>query len=68
MASLAGLVPHSRQLSGCFANDHFIDVAPNPLFSGLDGAHDGMVDVAIMFGSVFVLGGIAATDIAAGHT
>jgi hypothetical protein len=50
-----------------FAHNCFVDVAPDPFFSGLDRAHDGMVDVMEVFGGVFVLGGIAATHMAARH-
>src|SRR5580693_4647824 len=50
-----------------FAGNHFVDVAPNPLFSGLDRAHHGMVGVMKMFGGMFVLRRITATHIPADH-
>jgi hypothetical protein len=50
-----------------FACNHFVDVAPDPVFAGLDGAHDGMGGLMKMFGGVLVLRRIAAADIAAQH-
>ena len=50
-----------RQLS-CF---HFIDVAPHPGLSRLDGASQRMMLVMRMFGGVAVLGRIAATNLSA---
>jgi hypothetical protein len=34
---------------------HFIDIAPTPFFTGLEGLNDGMICRAKMFGGVFVL-------------
>jgi hypothetical protein len=45
----------------------FVDVAPAPVFAGLDGFHDGVVGSVEMLCGVFVLGGIAAGDVAADH-
>jgi hypothetical protein len=42
----------------------FIDVAPAPVFAGLHGFHDGMFGAMKVFSSVFVLGRIAAADMA----
>jgi hypothetical protein len=44
-----------------------VDVAPDPVFSGLDGADERMGRGMKMFGGVFVLGGIAAAYFAAGQ-
>ncbi|MCU1304189.1 MAG: hypothetical protein JWQ87_4473 [Candidatus Sulfotelmatobacter sp.] len=50
-----------------FADDHFVDVAPDPLFSRLDGAHYRMRAGVKVFGGVLVLRRVAATDVAADH-
>jgi hypothetical protein len=52
---------------GHFAGNHFVDVAPDPFFSGLDRAHHGMAGVMEMFGGMLVLRRIAATHIPADH-
>jgi hypothetical protein len=44
-----------------------IDEAPSPILATLNGTHDGMLGFVEMFGSVFVLRGIAATDFPALH-
>jgi hypothetical protein len=46
---------------------HLVDVAPTPVFAGLDGSHDGVVHGMKMLGSVLVLGRIAAAHVAADH-
>ena len=38
-------------LRGNFAGDHFVNVAPDPFFSGLDGANQGMAGVMKMLGA-----------------
>jgi len=45
---------------------NLIDVAPSPVFAGLEGFHDGVLGRVKVFGGVFVLRRIAATDVAAG--
>jgi hypothetical protein len=57
----------SGRLCSHFSHDHFVDEAPDPGFSGFDGAHQGMVFVTKMFGGVSVLGRIAASHVAAHH-
>jgi hypothetical protein len=57
----------SGRLCGRFSYDHLVDEAPDPGFSGFDGAHHGMVFVAKMFGGMFVLGRIATSHVAAHH-
>ena len=47
---------------------HLVDVAPAPVFSWLEGAHDGVFRLMEMFGGVFIFGGIAAADVAALQT
>ena len=44
-----------------------IDEAPAPAFTGLDGAHYGVMGGAKVFGGVLVFGGIAAADMTAGQ-
>jgi hypothetical protein len=44
-----------------------IDEAPTPVFARLDRSHDGMFGRVEMFGRVFVLRRIAATDVATDH-
>src|SRR5690349_1798466 len=46
---------------------HLIDIAPGPALSRLDGAHHGMAAGMEMFGSVLVLGRIAASHMATLH-
>jgi hypothetical protein len=46
---------------------HVVDVAPLPIFAGLEGLHDGVVGRMIMFGGVLVLGTVAAAHVAAGQ-
>jgi len=35
------------------------------LFAGFDGAHDGVLGLVEVFGSVLVFGGVAAADVSA---
>jgi hypothetical protein len=52
--------------SGCDRpGDHVIEVTPDPIFSGLDGTDKRMLAAVEMFGSVLVLGRVAATYVAA---
>jgi len=44
---------------------NFIDVAPGPAFTRLDRPDNRVLAAVKMFGSVFVLGGITATHVAA---
>jgi hypothetical protein len=44
---------------------HFVNIAPAPIFAGLEGFDDGVLGLVKMFGGVFVLRGIATTDMAA---
>jgi hypothetical protein len=46
-------------------HDNFVDVAPNPILTRLERPHQRVVNGVEMFGSVLVLGGITATDVAA---
>jgi hypothetical protein len=48
--------------------DDLIDVTPTPVLAGFDGLHDRVPGGMEMFGSVFVFGGIAATDVSARQT
>ena len=45
-----------------------VDVAVSPVFSRLEGAHDGVFGRMKMFGRVLILGGVAAADVAALQT
>jgi hypothetical protein len=45
----------------------FVDVAPTPIFAGLDGSHDWVFGCVEMFCGVFVFRGIAASDVATDH-
>jgi hypothetical protein len=53
--------------SSHFPGNHFVHVAPDPIFSGLDGAHYRMMLMTKMFGGVLILGRITATHVAARH-
>ena len=44
---------------------NFVNVTPAPIFSGLERSHDGMSGRAEVFRGVFILGGIATTDVPA---
>jgi hypothetical protein len=57
----------SGRLCRRFSHDHFINVAPNPGFSGFDRTHHGMLAMVKVFGRVFVLGRIAAAHTPADH-
>jgi hypothetical protein len=46
----------------------FIDVAPSPIFAGLQGFDDRMFQSMKMFGRMFVFRRIATADVAAVHT
>jgi hypothetical protein len=50
-----------------FAGNHFVNVAPDPLFSGLNRSHHGMAGVMEMFGGMFVLRRITAAHVPADH-
>jgi hypothetical protein len=54
-------------LRGHRARNHFVNVAPDPVFSGLDRANHGMAGVVKVFGGVFILRRIAATHTPARH-
>jgi hypothetical protein len=54
-------------LRGDLTRDHFIHVAPNPIFSGLDRPHHGMFTGVKMLRGMFVLRRIAAAHVAAGY-
>jgi hypothetical protein len=47
-------------------HEDFIRVAPHPVFAGLEGADDGVLLVAVVGASVFVLGRVATTHVATG--
>jgi hypothetical protein len=42
-----------------------VNVAPAPILTGLEGAHDGMAGAMEMFGGVFAGGLVATADVAA---
>jgi hypothetical protein len=46
-------------------NEDFVHKTPHPVLAGLDGLHHRMFGGVKMFGSVFVLGRIAAAHVAA---
>jgi hypothetical protein len=50
-----------------FAGNDFVDVAPDPFFTGLNRPYQGMARVMEMFRGVFVLRRIAASHIPADH-
>src|ERR1700676_1563671 len=52
---------HLRML--CKIQFDFVDVTPSPSFSGLDGAHDGVLGRVEMFRSVSIFGGVATADV-----
>jgi hypothetical protein len=45
----------------------FVDVAPAPVFAGLDGSHDRVFGRVEMFCGVFIFRGIATGDVATDH-
>src|SRR4051812_49600999 len=57
-SGLFALILHGIELD-------LIDVAPAPILPRLGGFHDGMSSRVEVFRRVLVLGGIAATDVAA---
>jgi hypothetical protein len=44
---------------------HLIDIAPSPILTGLEGAHDGVAGAMEMFGGVFTRRLVATADVAA---
>jgi hypothetical protein len=44
---------------------HLVDITPTPILAWFDRLHDGMFASVKMLGGVFVLGRIAASDVAA---
>jgi hypothetical protein len=46
---------------------NLVDVAPGPVFTGLEGFYEGVLGGVKVFGGVFVLRRIAAADVAAGE-
>jgi hypothetical protein len=53
-------------LSGRLQID-LVDIAPDPILARLEGLYDGVVGGVEVPGGVFVLGVVAATDVAAGE-
>src|SRR5712691_6239442 len=47
---------------------HLVDITPTPILTRLDRLHDGMLASVKMLGGVFVLGGIATSDVATRET
>jgi hypothetical protein len=47
------------------SENHFVNVAPHPIFAGLDRLHQRMLGGVKMLGGVLVLGGIATAYVAA---
>src|SRR5260370_30833698 len=69
MWSVSQVFSHSANGSGGHSDgfkDHLVDEAPAPVFARLHGRHDRMLGRMIVLGRMFVLGGITATDMAAG--
>jgi hypothetical protein len=58
----------SEEIADQALDYHFVNVAPHPLLARLKRLDDGMPGVVEMFGSVFVLGVVAAANVAAGLT
>jgi hypothetical protein len=54
-----------RGLRSQFSRFHLVDIAPDPGFSGFDGANQWMLGVMKMFGRMFVFRRITATDMSA---
>jgi len=52
-------------LRGQLARRYFIDIAPDPRLTGLDGADQWMLYAVEVLGGMFILGRIAATYVAA---
>jgi hypothetical protein len=50
------------------ARNYFVDVAPDPVFSGLDRPDHRMPALMKMFGGMFILRRIAAAHLPAHHT
>jgi hypothetical protein len=48
-----------------FAGKNLVHITPHPGLTGLDGANQGMLGFVKVFGGVFILRGIAATNVAA---
>jgi hypothetical protein len=44
---------------------NLVDIAPHPVFAGLDGLHDRVFGVVVMLGCVLVFRGIATADVTA---
>jgi hypothetical protein len=57
------VIRYSKERRLRFEN-YFVHIAPHPVFAWLDGLYDRMLGCVKMLGSVFVFGGIAATDMA----
>jgi hypothetical protein len=61
MKAAAGLPNHKH--SG-FEHD-FVEVAPHPVFAGLDRLDNRVLGVVKVFGGVFIFGGVAAANVPA---
>ena len=48
-------------------HQHFVHITPEPIFAGLERFYDGMFRAVVMLRRVFILGGVAASDMPAGH-
>jgi len=55
---------HNREL----LDEYFVHVAPDPIFAGLDGLHQGVMGSVKMLGGVLVPGGIATAHVSAFET
>jgi hypothetical protein len=51
-----------------FFKHQFVDVAPHPTFSGLDGTNDGMFRGMEVFCGVLIFGRVATADVPTGET
>ena len=70
MCSVSQVLSHSANGRDGHSGEiklHLIYVAPAPGFAGFDGTHNGMFSGVKMLGGMFILGRIAAADLAANH-
>jgi hypothetical protein len=49
-------------------HDDFVDKTPHPILARFERPHNRMMSSVKMLGGVFVLGGVATADMAAGET
>jgi hypothetical protein len=68
MTTVTSPVITSGESTTRLLQEDLVHVAPLPAFSGLEGAHDGMLGLMEMLGGVLVLGGIAAAHVPTDET